>query len=108
MPCTTWVTIDRGQGTGTGAVSYTVSRQHEIPGRTATIAIADRTVTVRQSGDLGACKYSVAPVLFTPCMPGGTVTATITTDATCPWTAAPSTSWLGVSSGSGTGSADHT
>ncbi|HET7697546.1 MAG TPA: BACON domain-containing carbohydrate-binding protein [Vicinamibacterales bacterium] len=102
-----WVTIDRGaQGTGSGTVSYTVSRQFEIPGRTATLTIAGRSFTVRQSGDLGSCKYSVAPVSFTPCMPGGTVTATIATEPTCPWTAAPAASWLGVPSGtSGTGSA---
>lgn len=102
-----WVAIEGGaQGSGTGTVSYTVSRQNDIPGRSATITIAGRTFTVRQSGDLGACKYSVAPVTFTPCMGGGTVTATLTTDATCPWTAVPAASWLGVASGSsGTGSA---
>jgi hypothetical protein len=57
-------------------------------------------------GVVSACQYSVGPVDFSPCMPGGSVTATLTTQASCPWTAAPDASWLNVPSGpSGTGSA---
>lgn len=102
-----WVTIDgTNQGSGNGTVSYTVSRQLAVSSRTATLEVAGRTFTVRQSGDAGACQYSVTPVRFSPCMPGGTVTATITTEASCPWTATPAASWLGVPSGSsGAGSA---
>src|SRR5215204_6444224 len=102
-----WLVIGgSGQGAGTGSVAYSVSRQTQIAGRTSTIALADRRFTVRQSGDIGACQYSVAPVLFSPCMPKGAFTATITTDATCPWTATPAASWLDVTSGaSGAGSA---
>jgi hypothetical protein len=80
-------------------VSYSVARHNEIASRTATIALGDRRFTVRQSGDVGACQYSVAPVLFSPCMANGTLTATITTEASCPWTAAPGSSWLAVTSG---------
>ena len=102
-----WVTITgTNQGSGSGTVSYTVSRQLAVSSRTTTIEVAGRTFTVRQSGDAGACQYSVTPVHFSPCMPGGTVTATITTEASCPWTATPAAPWLNVTSGSsGAGSA---
>jgi hypothetical protein len=73
------------------------------------VTVADRVFTVRQSGDLGVCQYSVAPVDFNPCMPAGSVIATITTQASCPWTIAASASWLTVpGGGSGTGSASVT
>jgi hypothetical protein len=52
-----------------------------------------------------ACQYSVTPVEFSPCMAGGTVTATVTTQASCPWTVEPNASWLSIPSGpSGSGS----
>ncbi len=102
-----WLVIaGSGQGSGAGTVSYTVSRQTDVPERTATISVADRRFTVRQSGDAGVCQYSVAPVAFNPCMAGGTLAATITTQPSCPWTAAPNAPWLNVPSGpSGSGSA---
>ena len=102
-----WLGVGSGnQGSGNGAVSYTVARNLDIADRTGTIAVADRAFTLRQSGDIGGCAYSVAPVAFNPCMPGGSVTATVTTQTSCPWTATPNVSWLGISTGSsGAGSA---
>jgi hypothetical protein len=102
-----WLVISGGgQGSGGGTISYTVSRHTDISGRTASIAIADRRFTVRQSGDLAACQYSVAPVVFRPCMGGGTVAATLTTQASCPWTATSNAAWLKLPGGtSGGGSA---
>lgn len=102
-----WLVITSGaQGSGAGTVSYVVSRNEGTNGRSAAIAVADRTFAVRQAGDLGRCEYSVAPVDFAPCMPAGTVTATITTQASCPWTASPNSSWIALPGGdSGSGSA---
>lgn len=102
-----WLTVTGGaQGSGTNTVSYAVTRSTEIPDRTGTISVADRRFTVRQSGDVGGCQYSVAPVLFTRCMPGGTLTAVLATQDSCPWTATPNVPWLSVASGaSGSGSA---
>lgn len=102
-----WLVITAGgQGTGSGSISYTVARHNETAERRAVIALADRQFTVRQSGDPGVCQYSVVPVLISPCMPRGTQTAVITTEASCPWTATSNASWLTVPSGSaGTGSA---
>jgi hypothetical protein len=93
------------QGSGNGGVSYTVARNLDVVARTATIAVADKAFNVRQAGDIGGCQYSVAPVDLSSCMPAGSVTASVTTQAGCSWTVAPSASWLTVPSGSsGTGS----
>jgi len=101
-----WLVITAGaQGSGTAAVGYTVARHSEIAERTGSISVADRRFTIRQSGDVSVCQYSVAPVLLSPCMAGGTVTAAITTQTACPWTATSNAGWLNVPSGSsGTGS----
>ena len=102
-----WLTVTTGaQGSGPGTISYGVARNLETAERSGTIVVAGRTFIVRQSGDGGACTYAVTPVTFQPCMPGGTLTATITTQASCSWTAASDAPWLDVaSSGSGNGTA---
>jgi Viral BACON domain/Putative binding domain, N-terminal len=102
-----WLVVTAGaQGTGNGSVSYTVARNAEIAERTAGIAVADRTFTVRQAGDASICQYSVAPVDFSPCMPAGSATTTLTTQAGCSWTVTSNAPWLTIPSGSsGTGSA---
>jgi len=101
-----WIAItSASQGAGNGTLSYAVARNRDTLERTATIAVADRTFMVRQGGDVGGCQYSVAPVQFTPCMPTGTATVTVTTQAGCPWTASTNVPWLTLTSGSsGTGS----
>jgi hypothetical protein len=61
---------------------------------------------VTQEGDLAYCNYAVTPVSFTPCIiePSG-MTAMVTTQAACTWTAAPTASWITVTAGqSATGS----
>jgi len=101
-----WLVVTSGgQGSGSGSVSYAIARNVDVAERTAAISVADRRFTVRQSGDAGSCQYSVTPVDVRPCMPGGSVNATITTQAACPWTAASNASWLTVSNGAaGSGS----
>jgi hypothetical protein len=105
---TSWVVVDgAGRGSGTASISYTVARNNDTSARNATIDVAGRQFTVRQSGDAGACQYSVAPVSFSPCMANGTLAVSVTTQTSCPWTAAPAASWLTVTSGAsgaGTGS----
>jgi hypothetical protein len=100
-----WLVVSGSvQGSGTNVLSYTVSRHTDIPECSAVISVADRRYTVRQSGDLGACLYSVAPASLSPCMPAGTLTATIATQNSCPWTATPDAAWLNVPNGtSGSG-----
>jgi hypothetical protein len=105
-----WITVTAGaEGQGAGSVTYAVTPNNATTARTGTLTIAGRTFTVDQIGEDNPqpanCLYSVAPVDFTPCMPGGNLTATVTTQSNCTWTAAPGASWLGIPSGkSGTGS----
>ena len=95
-----WVVVTAGQGPGNGRVSYTVAANADIGDRSTSIAVADKVFTVRQGGDLSSCQYSVGPVMFNPCMPGGTAVASVTTQASCPWTATPDASWIAIPSGS--------
>lgn len=101
-----WLVVVGGQGSGSGTVAYTFERNRDVAERTATVMVAGQVFTLKQAGDPLAlnCQYSVAPVSATPCMPGGTLTATVTTQATCSWTVSANVSWLGVpSGGAGTG-----
>lgn len=102
-----WVTVTTGQqGNGNGSVSFTVSRNLDVADRQATITVAGRAFAIQQAGDVGGCQYSVAPVNLATCMPAGSLTVTVTTQANCPWTATPDASWLGVGAAtSGRGSA---
>jgi hypothetical protein len=98
-----WLVVRSGGGSGNGDVNYSVTRNPGVDARSATIAVADRGFTVRQAGDLGLCQYSVTPVEFRPCMAGGSLTASLTTDASCPWTVTSSATWLSLPGTSGTG-----
>jgi len=103
-----WLVVTAAaQGTGNGVVSYTVDRNRETESRTAAITVNERTFVVVQAGEPVECAYSVTPVTFTPCMSAsGDLTAMVTTQDTCSWTAEPNASWinvLGGQSGSGSG-----
>jgi hypothetical protein len=96
-----WLLVTSGgSGSGSGAVSYTAMRNAETTARAAAITVADKTFTLRQSGDASLCQYSVGPVEFSPCMPASSVTATLTTQTGCGWTVTPNVPWLSVPSGS--------
>ena len=102
-----WLLVTGGTpGSGDGTVSYAFTSNPDVGERSGMIQVADRTLAVRQDGDVGQCQYSVAPVDLSACMPGGTLTAMVTTQASCPWTATSDTSWLtlqSAASGSGSG-----
>ncbi len=103
-----WLTITAGaQGSGDGSVSYTVARHEDPAGRETTMEVAGQSVQVSQSGDVGACQYSVSPVSFSPCLIAPEMTVVVTTSAACPWTAAPDESWISLTHGaSGMGSGE--
>jgi hypothetical protein len=101
-----WLTVVAGaQGSGNGTVGYAVARNIDTAERSGVITAAGQSFAVRQTGDAGACAYAVTPVAFQPCMPRGTLNATLTTQASCPWTVTSDSAWLAVaSSASGSGS----
>src|SRR5262245_7533574 len=100
-----WVLVSgTSHGPGSGEVSYTVAPNNDAVERSATITVADRTFMISQVGEAIACQYSVSPVEFSPCMPNGSLTVTLTTQPSCTWTAVPDVSWMnlpGGTSGSG-------
>ena len=93
-----WIRVTSGDtGSGAGTVSILVAPNNDVADRTGTVTVVDRTFTIRQTGEVAACRYSVTPVEFSPCMPAGTVVANLTTEASCPWTATVDSSWIGLS-----------
>jgi hypothetical protein len=105
-----WIAITSGgEGQGPGGVTYSVAANNGTESRRGTLTIATRTLTVEQAGEgpppAQDCHYAVDPVRFEPCMPAGQVTAGITTEPGCTWTATASESWLRLTRGtSGSGS----
>jgi hypothetical protein len=105
-----WLRVTAGSpGTGSGTVGYAVERNRDTRTRTATITVGERTFTLSQSADSRPpllCEYSVTPIEFRPCMSVPyNLTATITTQQGCTWSASPGASWITVTSGrSGNGS----
>ena len=103
-----WLAVTSGSpGSGNGTVNYSVERNRDVNARTATIAVGSRAFAVNQSGDSPApiCDYSVTPIEFSPCMSVPyNLTATITTQQGCTWTATSGASWITVTGGqSGSG-----
>lgn len=96
-----WITItSQPNGTGPGAVNFTVAAN---PGntRTGTITVNGQTFTITQNN---GCTYSVMPTSANFQAAGGTGSFNVlTSDPTCPWTAASNVPWIIVSNGSGTG-----
>jgi Viral BACON domain/Putative binding domain, N-terminal len=104
-----WLTIvSGGMGTGDGTVTYGIEPNRDVTTRTGTIAVVDQLFTVTQAGDTTVppiCDYAVRPVEFTACMTATPMSATITTQPGCSWTAAAGVSWISLSSAaSGSGS----
>ncbi|MEZ5402355.1 MAG: BACON domain-containing carbohydrate-binding protein [Bryobacteraceae bacterium] len=97
-----WITINSGaSGNGNGTVGYTVAA-NTGPERMGTMTIAGQTVTVTQAS---ACAYSVSPASVNTAAAGGSGSTSVTTTNGCPWTAAPDSPWITISSGaSGAGS----
>ncbi len=107
----TWLKVASGaSGRGNGEVHFDVMANTVANPRTGTLTIAGRTFTVTESGRNPSveCTYSVAPVSFAPCMAHGNLTATLTTQNACTWTASADASWLTVSKSGGSGTATIT
>ena len=106
-----WVRVTAGSpGAGNGTIEYSIDRNGDTQPRTGNITVGNRTFTVEQSGETPPppdCQYSVAPIQFSPCMSAPfDLTATISTQAGCTWTASPGAPWItvtGAQSGNGPG-----
>ncbi|MGH9314946.1 MAG: BACON domain-containing protein, partial [Vicinamibacterales bacterium] len=100
-----WITFPGAtSGSGTSWVIFEIAVNSGSTTRTGTVAIADETVSVVQTG---TCSYGVAPLSFAFGASGGPGTITLTTGASCFWITSPTVSWVTVNPGStsGTGSA---
>jgi hypothetical protein len=108
-----WLAVTSGSpGAGNGTVGYSIERNRDVNARAGTITVGERTFTLNQSGDTppppppALCEYSVTPIQFSPCMSAPyNMTAAITTQQGCTWTANAGASWITVTGGqSGSGS----
>lgn len=101
-----WLTIAMGSGSGSGTadVSYSVAANPDPTSRTATVTIAGKVHTVTQDAAAPVCTYALSPTerQFTPA--GGSGTVSVTTGATCAWTAVSDSSFVTVQTPVGTGS----
>ncbi len=99
-----WVTVSTSEGTGPGAVSYTVSANTTPGARNGVLAVAGQSFSINQGGS--ACDYSVSVKTISVDGAGGTGNVDVTAPAGCKWTASESLDWVtisGPSEGEGNG-----
>ena len=98
---TAWITITNGaSGSGSGMVTFRVAAS-DGPGRTGTLTVAGRTITVTQS--LG-CTYAIAPSSINVGAPASSTAIQVEAAGGCAWTAASGAPWVSIASGtSGSG-----
>jgi hypothetical protein len=104
-----WAVVTSGSsGSGNGTVGFMVGEHNGFGDRTATIVVGGQTFAILQMAEALACSFSVAPVSFSPCLPGGTFTTTVMASSpVCAWTVSTSAPWLTLASGAaGAGTAD--
>jgi hypothetical protein len=98
-----WLAVTSGSpGTGRGSVAYSVERNRASGARKAIVTVGDARFTVTQAGDSPApvCTYSVTPVVFSPCMSvPADLTATVSTQQGCTWTADSDSAWISIGAG---------
>jgi hypothetical protein len=96
-----WVTIDSGRtGTGNGTVHLVIPANAGAP-RSATVTIAGNPLTLTQEG---ACVATIKPRSYESGRGPDNILIAVTIDASCPWTATSTASWVTVAEGAtGTG-----
>lgn len=91
-----WITIASGaSGSGSGVVVFRVAAS-DGPGRSGTLVVAGRTITVTQA--LG-CSYSFTPGTLNVNAQAGSTSVQVSAAAGCAWTATSGTPWITVASG---------
>jgi hypothetical protein len=95
-----WITVSAGSpGSGNGAVQYTVAANTAATGRTGSLTVAGQPVTITQGGTNATCGYTAAPTTASYPAAGGAGGITITTQAGCPWAAISQAPWITVTFG---------
>jgi all-beta uncharacterized protein len=98
----TWITITNGaSGSGSAVVVFRVAAT-DGPGRSGTLVVAGRTITVTQS--LG-CTYAIAPTSVSVGAQASTTSIQVQAAGGCAWSATSAVQWLTIAGGnSGNGS----
>jgi hypothetical protein len=95
-----WLSVTSGAtGSGPGTVSFAASTNVASAARVGTLTVAGETIAITQEGASAACTYVVSPESVTFTRDGGVGTATVTTPAACPWTAASTVGWIRITEG---------
>ena len=105
-----WITINSGSnGSGNGAVNFTVAGNTTAIPRTGTIAIAGKSFVVKQAGI--TCSYSLSSTGQSFAASGGTGSVNVTAGNQCGWYVTDNPNWITINSdsnGSGNGAINFT
>lgn len=97
-----WITVTSATGSGIGQVNYTVAANTTGAQRTGALLVGGVTVPFTQAAN--SCTYSVTPTSFNVGAIGATTALSVTSGASCSWTAVSNVSWITITSGaSGSG-----
>ena len=96
-----WIQASMESASASARPVFTVAANTSRSARSATIRIADQSVTITQAGV--GCSYAVTPAVQTVPDAGGTAQFTITAGTGCEWTAGSSDGWLRASPAGGSG-----
>ncbi len=100
-----WISIVNAAGTGSRSISFSVTGNPGVVGRTGQWTVGDKTITVTQAAD---CSFILTPASAS--IPAARTPSSFSINASsnrCAWTAVPQDSWLSISLG-GAGTGDGT
>ena len=98
-----WISIVSGSnGTGNGAVIYSVAANPTAAVRSGNVRIADKAFLITQSGTNppSGCVVSILPGSRTHGYSGASNTVMVTTQSDCPWNVVTTNSWINILSSS--------
>jgi trimeric autotransporter adhesin len=99
-----WLTFSPSSGAGPGPVAFTISPSGGAS-RSTTATIAGQPLAVTQTSGSG-CSFAVQPLSHTVPAAGGSVSVTVVTTDTCPWSVSSSLPWVSVTGPSSFGGTD--
>jgi hypothetical protein len=101
-----WLTCTPSSGTGSGSVTWSVTRNDSCTVRSSMLTVAGKVFAVNQQGTAGI--FSISPASASIAAAGGPGSVTVTGGSDCTWTASSGASWITVSAGgSGSGTATY-